>query len=191
MKVNCSDCCTAAAYGVYILGGSVLVGLARLAVTVAFIAKHVLYSAVFTLANQQEQKNINVHHLKEAESRKSENAQAEKETANAKGLAKVGAFVKEKAIKTKNTVKEVSADIDKVIEKTSANVQTNMILTKEETQRKSWNSEGIRSLIELIPVFGAVYQTYKDYHDTKHYTIIKPGIFGIALISAKLESSMI
>lgn len=177
---NLKEFGTVAAYSLYVLGGGVAVGVVRVAMSVAYLAKHLFYQTTYqAYAKNQSQKNFN-DLQSSALTRAKENREAAKQTAQAKGFVKkAGAWLSERKTNTQNAVGGVIDELAYEAKETVNEMTGIGVDSIQKTRRAPWENQALRGVIELIPIFGAAYYTYRDWQDSKKIMEIKPGVMGL------------
>lgn len=153
-------------YAAYNLGLCIPVGLMRIALSVAYIAKHAIYAKAYEEAAKAEKQKIDQQGLeREQQVQKNDSARTRENQAAAKKGWLQGKITKAKN-GVKSTVEHGVAAVKGLgddIDRAEVKMQTAVIKAKEETQMEMWQTELWRGLRELIPIIGSGYNTAQDY----------------------------
>lgn len=186
----------AVAYTVYSVGASVLVGLVRVIVAIAYIVKHALNAHVAATAQQirdqkarAEREADQDQQIDKSMDRFRENRAATSATKKAKGLDKAAAWAGEKLTKAKNALGEAKDElIDEGREamrvaKRFVGKKAVYAFVKTERQMMSeWQAELVRGLAEMS-IVGSILFTYKDNFAGKRVSV-----FSFAELRGRIEN---
>jgi len=179
---TCQDLGRIAAYTVYNAGGSVLVGLVRTVVAVAYMAKHWFYKNQYQLAANAQRESSAEEYVDGHVRREGQNREARWKTRNATGLKKFTAKAKEWKTRAGNAVAGLRDEVVYEVRDTLQGLRDAAVNNLEQAQFDSWKAEAVRGLTELFWI-GAPYQTYQD-----NFAGRKVSIFGLSELRKKIEA---
>ncbi len=160
MSVN--PVCRAASYTVYNLGVTILIGLIRTIVAIAYIAKHAFYATAYDQAIQVQAQSRQNQFAQNQEKRDQNLERAKQATKNSTDVGELlmnfGGQVLTAAGNAAGQVFDNAVyDVKELLE----NASNESVQAAQKTRQELWYGELRRGLAELF-VVGAPYYTYRD-----------------------------
>lgn len=181
---HCENLGKVVAYTVYNLGVTIIVGLVRTLIAIAYIAMHIIYANAYAAAYKKEANARFDHHVDKQVARDRENRKAEQETRLAKGLLDT-AKAKAHEVKTKlgNKMGELKDEIKYEANETFLEAQNEFSQKSEFVRQEEWYGQLVRGLSEMVYI-GAPYYTYQDNFSKDH----KASVYGFQELKALLRN---
>lgn len=190
-KINNECIGRTVAYAVYNIGGTILIGLVRTIVAIAYLAKHVFYSAKIHAAKKVLTQEIKHEHAENASKRKQKNLQADKKAQNSPTnvVMGMGQKVASGVTQVKNKIAQGIDDLGTDMAESAVELGAEAAIKMEKEKSKKWKEVAKRGIGELFLV-GGWYYAYQDNFGDK-----KVSVFGleelVKLIKKEEESDKV